>query len=67
MALRQLPLCLTCSALQVLESWRLILKNGNTRIRVSDVYAVAGDGLGIVTCVEEVDSGRPLQHAASSC
>lgn len=42
--------------MQVLESWRMVLKN-TVRIRLEDVSVVVGDSLAFVTCAECVDAG----------
>ena len=43
--------------MQVLESWRMVLKNNTLRIRLEDVSVVVGDSLAFVTCAECVDAG----------
>lgn len=43
--------------MQVLESWRLILRGGKMSITLEDVRVYAGDTLAYVTCVEVMDAG----------
>ena len=38
-----------------MESWRLVLTRVNMRVKLEDVYVVASDSMGIVTCTECFD------------
>ena len=49
--------CTTSAALQVLESWRVVLR-GDFQIKLEDVRVHATQDTGYVTCVEVMNAGN---------
>jgi hypothetical protein len=53
--------------MQVMESWRLILRGPGMSIEVQDVCVYAADALAYVTCVEVMEAGDSRGRCALHC